>query len=89
MKIDGGNGWMAWGRLVTPAFLGVLVWIVTAGLGDVKASMTRIETHLRNVETDVKVLSNDYLHTLGDIKDRLGKIEGRNVILNGVVKERR
>ena len=64
------NGWMALFRIVTPSLLAVLIWVVTNGQSQVNASMLEIRS-------DLKKLSNDYYHQLGDIKDRLGRIEGR------------
>ena len=71
------NGWGAVFRLVTPALLGVLVWITTSGNAHRDRQMERIDTSLHT-------LSNDYYHQLSDIKDRLGRIEGRNVVMNGI-----
>ena len=73
--MDRVNGWAVLFRFVTPALLGILVWTVQD-----------IKTDMRVIAIDVKALSNDYLHELSEIKDRLGVIEGRNVILNGVRK---
>lgn len=60
------NGWGAIFRLITPALLSVLLWIV------------------QDMRQDLKVLQNDYFHELSAIKERLGRIEQRNVIMNGV-----
>ena len=67
---DSANGWMALFRVVTPALLGVLIWIVTTGLGDIR--------------TALKALQNDYYHELVSVKERLGRIEIRLRMLNGV-----
>ena len=73
------NGWGAVFRLVTPALLSVLIWIVTSGNSHRDALLDRISLRL-------DVLSNDYLHALGDIKERLGRIEARNTVMNNVKK---
>ena len=65
------NGFGALFRFVTPAFLGVLLWIAQ----DLKQDVA-------GLRIEVRVMSNDYLHALASIKDRLGAIEGRNTILN-------
>ena len=65
--IDRVNGWAVLFRFVTPALLGILIWTVQ----DIKVDM-------RILAIDVKALSNDYLHELSEIKDRLGAMEGRS-----------
>ena len=71
------NGWGSVFRLVTPALIGVLIWIVTNGQAQVHASLGEIRGEL-------KTLSNDYFHQLAEIKERLGHIEGRNVVIDKV-----
>ena len=73
--MNGLNGFSVLFRFVTPALLSVLLWIVK----DLKQDVGRIRD-------EVKVMSNDYLRELGDIKDRIGSIEGRNTAMNGVRK---
>ena len=71
------DNWAVIFRLVTPALLGVLVWVNTVGNASRDRALERIDERLAK-------LSNDFYHELGGIKDRLGRIEGRNVILNGL-----
>ena len=82
MRSDDGNGWLAIFRVVTPALIGVVLWIVTTGRAD-----TREE--LADIRDDLKTLSNDYLHELSAIKERLGRIEARNQVVNNVGEKRR
>ena len=82
MRSDDGNGWLAIFRVVTPALIGVVLWIVTTGRAD-----TREE--LADIRGDLKTLSNDYLHELSAIKERLGRIEARNQVVNNVGEKRR
>ena len=64
----GPDGWLAIFRLVTPALLTLLLWIVTTGLGEVKQD-------LQHVQGNVEQLRNDYFHELVLIKERLTRIE--------------
>ena len=76
MNAFNGEKW----RILTPiiqSFLTILCTLMIFQLGDLRTS-------LRDIQGEVKTLANDYLHELGEIKERLGQIEGRNVILNGI-----
>lgn len=75
-RVFNGEKW----RVITPIIQSVLTILCTLmifQLGDLRTS-------LRDIQGEVKTLANDYLHELGEIKERLGQIEGRNVILNGI-----
>ena len=73
--MNGVNGFGAIFRLVTPALLGVCLWL-----------MQDLKHDLGGLRVEVRVMSNDYLHEIAAIKDRLGQIEGRNTAMNGVRK---
>lgn len=75
--INGINGFGILFRFITPAFLGVLIWSVQ----DIKADV-------RSLAEDVKTLTNHQASEAAALKERLGRLEERNVTLNGVSRRR-
>ena len=56
-------------RFITPAFLGLLIWMV------------------QDMQQDLKTLRNDYYHQLISINERIGKLEARNTVMNGLSRQ--
>ena len=69
------NGWMAWGRVVTPVLLTILIWIVTTG-------NTHRDGTIQEISARLTTLSNDYQHQLVSIADRLARIETQLSVQN-------
>ena len=76
--VDKANGWMALFRIVTPALLAVMLWVLQDSRADTYRQVAEIKFDIKDIRS---TLSNHVQSELSSIKERLVAVETQLKVL--------